>query len=201
MKRHGAGILQGVVGGLIGAILSIAASSFAGQISFFNPVQLQIPATGADFNSLIGQINSNTVPNNGPNALSSGPGSASGALTTNQTTNPNTIVDGVQVVGTGAGALRNPGGYAAGPIIQAVGSDTNINLALGSQGNGVVQFASGAMWTAQPGFAVCPGATGAIINNGPAGPGAGQLIVPSPTITGFLTVLDWKGKLRAIPTC
>jgi hypothetical protein len=78
-----------------------------------------------------------------------------------------------------------PGATGNAPVINASGTDTNVNLALTSQGNGVVKFGSSSMFTAN-------GAVGTSMTSvGPTG--------SHTTVQTWLTIVDNTGTTRYIP--
>lgn len=185
----------------VGTALCTAAliAGFAGAspIPFFNPSQLQIPATGADLNNLVNQINNNAVIA-GPGGNSGSIGLPSGAFSVAQAQNgyPSPSINGLQIVGASANFQ---------PWIRGVGSDPSgsVDVGIYPQGVGQLVLANKAQWIEQPSVVACPGAAGAQIQVGGIAAGNDQLTNGGPAnhITGFFIVKDWAGVAKYVPTC
>ena len=148
----------------------------AASIAPFNAQQLQIPATGVDFNALIAAINcisagqcpatGNNIfvlpASNGqvPTVVSGGPGS-----------DPNTPI-GI-----------NPSGN--GDIILFYGQPPT--------DTGALQFANAYSWLPAKGLAACPAM------NGVAGVWGAETV--NPVITGYIIIEDWLGNSHGLPAC
>ncbi len=141
-------------------------------IPFVNSQQLQIPATGADFNNLINAIDGVLNP-----IFPTVPGATTGISFTPGSGN-------VTISPTGSGNVSL--------VIQPL---ANGNLVLFDPSvsplqTGVIQVANSPSWVPIQGIAACPGI--------PSGkPALGM----SDHITGYLRVMDWLGVKHALPVC
>lgn len=159
---------------LAGAIIALLppAGAQTPPIPNFNPSQLQIPATGADFNTLIRSINAILVP--------LVPGGSAGvnliSLTGGVTGSP-------AVIGLQSGADAN-----AGIQINPNGSG---NIVLFSQTDtGVLQIGNQASFVPANSFVACPGAT---IGHPPFG--------MKGVVSGYFAMKDWLGRNQWSLTC
>ncbi len=164
------------LGALIVAVALAAGSSAMAQvpIPFVNPGQLQIPATGKDFNDLILAIDNLLNP-----IFPTVPGSTTGI----------SIVDGSTTTTISA----------TGPT----GSDVSLQLSPQNNGNiilfkgnvspsqtGVIQVANSPSWLPMQGLVACPGVVSNKSNIG-----------MDDHITGYLVIMDWIGVKHGIPSC
>jgi len=149
-----------------------AAAQSTPPIPTFNAAQLQIPATGADFNTLVQKINAILVP-----LIPAAPGAVNLiSLTGGVTGSPGVI--GLQLgADANAGIFINPNG--SGNIILFGPGDT-----------GVLQFGNAADFVPATGFASCPGV---IPNRAPIGVGG--------TVSSYVIVKDWLGNSHGWATC
>ncbi len=141
-------------------------------VASFNPSQLQIPATGADFNTLINRINAILVP-----ALGSGSGLVNLIGLSGGTAGNNAQIGLQPGADANAGIQINPNG--SGNIILFGSSDT-----------GVLQFGSSSSLVPATGFAACPGV---IPNKAPIG--------VQGVVKGYIIVKDWLGNSHGWATC
>ncbi len=160
---------------IVAAALAAGSSAMAQQpIPFVNSQQLQIPATGVDFNNLILAIDNLLNP-----IFPTVPGATSGIAITE---------------GTGTTAIS-----ATGPV----GTDVSLQLSPQNNGNiilfkgnvspvqsGVIQVANSPSWLPMQGLVACPGVVG---NKSQIG--------MDDHITGYLVIMDWIGVKRGIPSC
>ncbi len=142
-------------------------------VASFNPSQLQIPATGVDFNTLINRINAILVP-----ALGSGSGLVNLIGISGGTTGNNAVIGLQPGADANAGIQINPNG--SGNIVLFSQYDT-----------GVLQFGSQASFIPTTSLIACPGV--------PAGKAAP--IGVSNTVTGFTPIKDWLNRTHAWPVC
>lgn len=151
--------------------LLLAAGANAASVATVNPAQLQIPATGVDFNNLIQAINAILTPLI-PNVASP---VNSISLTAGATGSQAMI--GLQTgADTNAGIMINPNGSG--------------NITLFSQlDTGVLQFGNQSSFVKAAGLVACPAA----VKNNPFG--------VAPVVTGYFLAADWLGVQHAIPGC
>lgn len=127
--------------------------------------------------------------------------------------------------GTATNGVSLPPGVTGAPagIGVQIGGDPNASITINPNGNGnvilfgpaqsgsnsttalgMLQIGNQAGIVPATGFAACPGV---IPGRGRPGPivtaGAGQQVVEGPgaTVTGYLQILDWLGRVRSIPVC
>lgn len=172
---------------LLAALLLAGLRAEAASVATVNPQQLQIPATGGDFNNLINSINAILSP------LTGGPGPAG------------TGVNSISLIPAATGGVAS--------ITLRSGGDTNAGIAITPNGNGnVVLFGApgqpGQPWaSSSTGMLQFGNATGFIKANALAPcPGMAtnrppMLGIPTTVVTGFFQVQDWLGFVYAVPAC
>jgi hypothetical protein len=172
------------LGALIVAAALAAGSSAMAQspVPFINPQQMQIPATGKDFNDLIASIDSVLNP------LLPAPGGGAAAT---------------------GGISLNAGTSGVSPTISTYSNTgaTSVNLKIAPLGNGkiilfqsnispmstgIIKVANSPSWVPTQGLTACPGGLKSLptMNGSTSG-----------TITGYLLIQDWKESVHAVPTC
>jgi len=165
--------LRSILAAMMLAALPVAALAQTLPIPLFSPSQLQIPATGTDFNSLIVRINATLQP-----TLVSPSGAVNLISLTGGLTGTPAIIGLQPGADSNAGIQINPNG--SGNIILFGQADT-----------GVLQFGSQAMFVPATSLIACPGV--------PAGKSAPMGV--STTVTGFTPIKDWLGRTHSWPTC
>lgn len=168
----------------IGAALAVSAPALAqNPFAYMNPQQLQIPATGADFNSLIQTLDTffnprfpAVQPSNATvtGGVSLSPGSSSGnapMISTFSTTGASNVSLKIAPLGNGKIILFD----STNPIV-----------------TGILKIANNPSWVPAQGLAACPGGLKAMPtpNGGTSG-----------VITGYLLIEDWASRVHALATC
>jgi hypothetical protein len=155
------------------ALLSGVATAQAASVPTVNSQNLQIPATGADFNAVINSINTILAPltggasAGGVNAISLTPAGTGypAQITLQPGADPN------------AGILINPNGSG------------NITL-FGAGDTGVLQLGNSAGFVPANGLAACPGINPRNLPLGMKG-----------VVSGFFAMQDWLGRNQWSLTC
>ncbi len=167
---------------LLAALLGIG-TAHAASIASVNPQQLQIPATGADFNALIAAINAIVTP-----------------LIPNVSGSVNTISLTPGITGTPAIIGLQPG------------ADTNTGITISPNGSGaitifsqadtgVLQYGNQSSFVPGNGIDRCPGSGGIahVITGGVLAGTAGGL--PNNVVRGYFINSDWMGRQYALVAC
>lgn len=170
---------------ILGALLAAVLPARAASVPSVNSQQLQIPATGADFNAVIQNINNILAPLTGgfgaqqANALSLG--SAPSGSTATITLQPGADAN--------AAIAITPNGNGNVVLFGAPGQP---GQPWASNSTGMLQFGNAAGFIKANGFAPCPG----MATNRPP-----MLGIPATVVTGFFMVQDWLGFQYAVPAC
>lgn len=163
---------------ILAAMLSLGCvRADAAAVAPVVPSQLQIPATGADFNAVINAINAILSP------LTGGPGAAG------------TGVNGISLTPAATGGIATitltPTADANASIgIKPNGTGNIVLFTSGPGPQGVLQFANSSAFVPVGGLAACP-----------AVPAGRPPLGVSGVITGYLPVRDWLNRGFALVAC
>jgi hypothetical protein len=152
----------------------------AATITPFNPQQLQIPATGADFNALVNAINAILSPLTGGGLINGG---AVGV-------NIISLIPGA--TGVPAQIGLQPGSDPNGSIQIVPNGSGDIILFNQANSGGFLVFGSQSLWVPATGLSPCPAMQGGTIPLGMTG---------LPVVTGYWVFEDWLDRVHYAPAC